>query len=185
MGLSNKLSCEAGSFSHCLNPHRIFQSEVLGLISLLWSPGLRGLSCFPVVPVYLHANAGLPHLPATVLPQVLHAWLPISAPPTHLDECFFFNSLGVGLPYSSIFWQFWLFFVFKFVVVLVLVVRGGTVCLPMPPSSLEVQNYYILKSHTWGFTVTFLFCVIPHEVHILIFHFIPYHINVIVLLLLT
>ena len=123
--------------------------------------------------------------PAVALPQVLSAWLPISAPPTHLDECFFFNSLGVGLPYSSIFWQFWLFFVFKFVVVLVLVVRGGTVCLPMPPSSLEVQNYYILKSHTWGFTVTFLFCVIPHEVHILIFHFIPYHINVIVLLLLT
>ena len=35
--------------------------------------------------------------------------LPISASPTILDECFFFNSLVVGLPYSSIFWQFWLF----------------------------------------------------------------------------
>ena len=40
-------------------------------------------------------------------------WLPISAPPTGLDECFFFISLVVGLPYSSIFSQFWLFFVFK------------------------------------------------------------------------
>ena len=36
--LSNKLSCEAGSFSHCcLNPHRCFQSEVLRL----YFPGLE------------------------------------------------------------------------------------------------------------------------------------------------
>ena len=31
------------------------------------------------------------------------------------------------------FWQFWLFFVFKFAVVL-LVVQGGKMCLPVPPS---------------------------------------------------
>ena len=63
-------------------------------------------------------------------------WLTVSAPPTSLDECFFFISLVVGLPYRLIFCQFWLFFVFKFVVLLV--VRGGTVCLPTPPSWLEV-----------------------------------------------
>ena len=40
-------------------------------------------------------------------------WLPVSAPPTSLDECFFFISLVVGLPYSLIFCQFWLFFVLK------------------------------------------------------------------------
>ena len=34
-------------------------------------------------------------------------------PLTCLDECFFFISLVVRLPYSSIFCQFWLFFVFK------------------------------------------------------------------------
>ena len=39
--------------------------------------------------------------------------LPISAPPTRLNECFFFYSLVVRLPYSLIFCQFWLFFVFK------------------------------------------------------------------------
>ena len=39
--------------------------------------------------------------------------LPVSTPPTGLDECFFFISLVVGLPYSSIFCQFWLFFVFE------------------------------------------------------------------------
>ena len=65
-------------------------------------------------------------------------WLPLSTPPTGLDECFFFISLVVRLPYSSIFCQFWLFFfVFKFAVLL-LFVRGGTVCLPMPPFRLEV-----------------------------------------------
>ena len=47
------------------------------------------------------------------LARVLSAPLPISAPPTNLDECFFFISLVVGLPYSSIFCQVWLFFVFK------------------------------------------------------------------------
>ena len=40
--------------------------------------------------------------------------LPISIPPTGLDKCFFVISLVVGLPYSMIFCQLWLFFVFKF-----------------------------------------------------------------------
>ena len=125
------------------------------------------------LPVYLFANVGLQGLPATTLwglrasawPALLHnlppCWvcqlppchesspprLPVSAPPTGLDECFFFNSFVVGLPYSSIFCHFWLFFVFKFVVVL-LVVRGGTVCLPMPPSWPEVPHYF---NYTNGF----------------------------------
>ena len=89
--------------------------------------------------VYLCANVGLKGLPATTLwglltaawPALFHnvppRWvhqplpcrepcppqLPDSAPPTGLDECFFLISFGVGLPYSSIFCQFWLFFVFK------------------------------------------------------------------------
>ena len=67
-------------------------------------------------------------------------WLPISPSSTSLDECFFFNSLVVGPPYSSIFQQFWLVFVFKFVVVLLLVVQGGTACLPIPPSWPEVPK---------------------------------------------
>ena len=62
-----------------------------------------------------------------------------------LDECFFFNSLVVRLSYSLIFCQFWLFFVFKFVVVLLLVVGGGTVCLPTPPSWLEVREALLLS----------------------------------------
>ena len=47
MGLSNKLSCEAGSFSHCcLNPHRCFQSEVLRL----YFPGLEPWVAWSVSP---------------------------------------------------------------------------------------------------------------------------------------
>ena len=73
----------------------------------------------------------LPRRPAAAFPTQLHnlppcwvcqpppcrgsspPWLPISTSPTSLDECFFFISLVVGLPYSSIFWQFWLFSVLK------------------------------------------------------------------------
>ena len=53
-----------------------------------------------------------PHLtspPAATLPRVLSIQLPVSVPPTGLDDCFFFISLVVGLPYSSIFCQFWFF----------------------------------------------------------------------------
>ena len=84
-------------------------------------------------------NLPTPCPPAAALLQVLSTWLPISAPHTSLDECFLFISLVVGLPYRLIFCHFWSFFVFKFVVIILLVVRGGTVCLPVPPSWPEVQ----------------------------------------------
>ena len=83
VGLSNELFCEV-----CLAPQ----------LFLL---------------VYLHVNVGPPGPPATVSPGVLSTHLPVSAPPTGLNECVFFNSLVVGLAYSSVFCQFWLFFVFK------------------------------------------------------------------------
>ena len=127
MGLSNKLSCEVGSFSCChLNPHWCFQSEVCGFISPRRSPRLHGLLHSPNVPPGLSVrecgaagsascsltcpvpqSATLLGPPAATLPQVL------STPPTGLDECFFFFSSVVGLPHSSIFCQFRLFFVFK------------------------------------------------------------------------
>ena len=98
--------------------------------------------CFtpsPFLPVYLCANVGLQGLPATTLWGLLAAawpapfhnpparwvhqpppcfessppWLPVSAPPIGLGECFCFICLVVRLPYSLIFCQFWLFFVVK------------------------------------------------------------------------
>ena len=50
-----------------------------------------------------------PGPPAAAFTIVLSTWLPASTHPTSLDECFLFNSLLVGLPYSLIFCQFWLF----------------------------------------------------------------------------
>ena len=78
----------------------------------------------PALLVYLCANVGpqgllvvrlpapfVPHstsLGPTMATRVLSAPVPVSAPPTSLDECFFFYLLGVGLPCLSIFCQFWL-----------------------------------------------------------------------------
>ena len=61
-----------------------------------------------------------------------------------MDEYFSFNSLVVGLPYSSISWQFWMCFVFKFVVVFLLVVQGGKVYLLMLPSWAEVTFFIVI-----------------------------------------
>ena len=78
-------------------------------------------------------------------PQLL-----VSAPPTSLDECFFFKSLVVRLPYSAIFWPLWLFFLFKLVVILLLVVQGSKAYLPclhlgyLSPSWLEVYMLIVL-----------------------------------------
>ena len=139
-------------FLPCLNPHRFFQSEVLRLhfpaleswvAQFILLPSFSSqLICTQMwnYPVHQHPPHLVPSLlpcpvcqhhlvcpspPATDLLWALFAWLPISAPPTGLDECFFFNSLLIGLPYSSIFCQFWLVFVYTFVAVLLLVLRGG------------------------------------------------------------
>ena len=141
MGLSNELSCEAGSSSAAAStPTGVFNQRFEALFSFAGALGCE--VCFappPFLPVYLSVNVGLRGLPATTLwgllavalPALFHnlpphwvckpppcrksslPWLPVSTPPTSLDECFFFISLVVGLPYSSIFCQFWLFFVFK------------------------------------------------------------------------
>ena len=134
-------------------PTGFFSQRFWGFISPHWNPGLCGLSHSPVVPPGLSAHkcgttcpashcltwSASHHLAAS--PLCPAACL---CPSYGLDECFFFNSLVIRLPYSSIFCQFWLFFVLKFVVVLLLVVRGGTVYLPMPPSWPEVQKLFNL-----------------------------------------
>ena len=154
MGLSNELSCEAESFSHYHNTCRVF--SVRGFEALFLCAGTLGYAVGVApqlfLPVYLHASVGPPTLPAATSPALVLFLLPchesssprlaISAPPTILKECFFFHCLVVRFPYSSIFWQFWLYFVFKFVDLL-LVVQGGTMYLPMPPSWLEVPFLFL------------------------------------------
>ena len=133
-------------------PPQVFTAR--GFEALFPRPGTLGymvcLASRVFLRVYPHANVGPHGLPATTLPTPIlqlppchRSSLPqlsIFAPPTSLNKCFFFNSLVVSLLYSSIFWQFWLFFVFKFVVVFLLVVWGGKVNPPMPLSWLEVSK---------------------------------------------
>ena len=85
-----------------------------------------------VVPVCVHYTLmGAAHstghhcscLSATIYHCLMAPHRVLSAPPTSLDEWFFFKSLVVRLPHSSISWQFWLFFVFRLVVILLMV--GG------------------------------------------------------------
>ena len=139
-------------------PPQIF--TVGGLESLFPLAGALGcVICLApqfFLPVYLHANVGPLDLPATLLPDLVlqppcslgssPLRLPVSLPPTGLGECFFFNFLFVGLPHSSIFSQFLLFFVFKFVFDLLLVVQGDKVYLDMPPSWPEVLNIVLLMA---------------------------------------
>ena len=79
-------------------------------------PALFSATLSPALSVYLCANVGPQGLPVVRLPsqfvphsaslspatatRVLSAQVPVSAPPTGLDECFFFISLAVGLPCS-------------------------------------------------------------------------------------
>ena len=104
--------------------------------------------CFappPLVPVYLCANVGsqgllVVGLPAQFIPhsaslgqatstRVLSAWLPNSAPPTSLDECFFLSTwCWTSLPFDFL---------------SILVVRGGAVCLPTPPSWFSARTKFL------------------------------------------
>ena len=84
MGLSNKLSCEAGIFSYHLNPHRSFQSEILSL----YFPILEPLVCCSVclapqlfLPVYLHVNVGPPRSTSCCLTQYTSHLLTHPGPP--------------------------------------------------------------------------------------------------------
>ena len=100
-------------------PHRFFSSEVLRYYFTMLGPWVSlsvslpsCSSLFIRMQMWDHLLCQPPPCRASSPSQ-----LPISAPPTSLNGCFFFNCLVVRLPYSLVFWQLWLFFVFKLVVV--------------------------------------------------------------------
>ena len=121
-----------GVSSAAKDPTDFFQSEFLRLYFPALEPWVAQSVLLPrcsfwfiLMQMWDHWLLQPPPHPVHELPPCHDSslpWLPISAPPTSLDECFFFNALVVGLPYSSSFCQFWLFFVLKFFVVLHLVV---------------------------------------------------------------
>ena len=94
--------------------------------------------------VYLHANVRPPGLPSTAsLAHHLHLGFP--SPPL-LPVWMNVSSLTPWLPdllSEFNFWQFWLFSVFKFVVVLLLVVRAGKVYVSTYASILARSLRYV------------------------------------------
>ena len=107
---------------------------------MVW-PG-AGITRSPVVPSHFYTphmnvtahSAGHCCCLASTTLHLLRPWAPSSAPPANMDEYSLFKFLVVRLPYSLIFWQFWVLFVLRLVVILVIVVQGGEVRPPMPPS---------------------------------------------------
>ena len=61
----------------------------------------------------------------------LSAHLHVSTPPAHLDESSFFKYLVVRLPYSLIFWWFWVFLFWGLVVIFSVVEQGCKASLPI------------------------------------------------------
>ena len=115
MGLPHEISCETGSFPCLHNPHKFLSPEDLRLYFpmlepwVMWSVLLPSCSSrFIFTQMWDCLVRQLPPCCASSPPQ-----LPISTPPTGLDESFFFNSPVVGLPYSSIVWHIWLFLFFN------------------------------------------------------------------------
>ena len=103
------------------------------------------------LPAYPHANVGSPSPLATTWPCSVSC---LAAHPLHLGcptppllpvwiNVSFLTPWLLDFHNGSIFWQFWLLFVFKFVVVLLLVVQGSKACLPTPPSWLAVLKEVI------------------------------------------
>ena len=126
----------------------------LGVFSCSFTPTgfYRGFEAFPVLEPWAVRSLSLPScsfqficlqksddLVLQLLPCCASSppQLPVSAPPTSLNECFSFNSLVVRLPYSSIFWQFW-YFLFLNLLSFWLCEKAKCTYLPVPPSWLEV-----------------------------------------------
>ena len=120
---SNGVSHETGSSPVTTTPTGFLQSEVLRLYFSTLEPWVSGSVSLPscssqliCVPMWDHpVNQPVPCWGSSLL------HLSVSTLPSSLDECFFFNSFVAGLLYSSILGQFWLFFVFKLVINLILV----------------------------------------------------------------
>ena len=128
MGLSNKLSCEAGNFSRCPSPHRFFQSEVL-------RPYFPVLEPWVAKSVWFYScSSWFIHM------QMWDHWLH-EPPPCHessLPSCPSPPLLPVWMKVSSL--TPWLLDSIQFDFLAVLAMQGGTGYLPMPPSWLEVPK---------------------------------------------
>ena len=133
------------SFFHWFNPCWVLQSEVMGT----YIPGTR------TVGWWAWCGAGTP-CSRDSSPEFLStthgcgtSLFCISASPTSMGGCGFFNSVVVRLPFNSIFWWFWVMLVLNFICNFHVLVRGGEPCLPMLPSWMGVLEQ-CLKWKSWS-----------------------------------
>ena len=133
MGPSNGLSCETGSFSPCCNDHRFLQPEVLRL----YFSHAETLGCTVYVPSQFSSEFIHTHMwghpvhqtpPCPTSSSSHHLVTSPLCPSGHLRPSY--RSGWMFLLYSVVVRQFnflevLVVFVFKFVVVLLLVVRGS------------------------------------------------------------
>ena len=146
-------SCEGGCFSCCrLNPHRCFQSEVLRLSFpvlepwVLWPVSLPSCSSWfihmqmwdrplwqlpPCLVLQLHP-CGESSPPGCLSLPLLPVWMNVSSLTRWLLDFY-----PVRFSVSSGYFLF-----LKFVVVPLLVVQGGKVHLPTPPSWWEIVDFH-------------------------------------------
>ena len=123
-------------------PTGFFSQWFWGFISLYWNPELHDLSWSPVVsPGLSPQKCG-----TTQSASCCHATCllcPSCPSPTHLMNV---SSLTLWLSdlHSLFYWHFWVVFVSKFVVVLLLIVQGGKAYLPIPPTWPELPYCLIL-----------------------------------------
>ena len=146
MDISNEHSCETGCFSCCHNTHRFLQSEVLRLYFPVLEPWVPQSVSLPICSSWFihtqmwdrwstsHHLAWPSSSSCHLAPSPLHPGCP--SPKLLLIQMNVFTLT----PWLSDFHTVWFsgssgyFFVFKFVVVLLLVVWGGKMCLLTPPS---------------------------------------------------
>ena len=130
-------------------PTGIFNQRFEALFPPSWSPGLRGLLCSPpMVPVYLCVNVGLQGLPVVRLPAPVVPHSASLGPATTTGVLSILLRPGCPSPpflpvWMNVYFLFpWCRTSLPFDFLSVLVVRGGSVCLPMPPSWFSLISIF-------------------------------------------
>ena len=124
VGSLNVLFWKSGSFFCCPNAHWFLETEVMrsyltrtGTLGWVIWPGARIAHSQGILPEFCPPNLSVgmptPLLHCNYISAPLHPPMP-STPPNRLDNCGFFKSLVVRLPYSLIFWQLWLLLVLRY-----------------------------------------------------------------------
>ena len=159
VSLSNELSCGVESFFCHWNHHRFLSPEVLRFSSCVGALGF--VVCLTpqlFLPVYPHANVGslastLPTQSSSHSLVVFTLCLGWLSPPVWMNVSSLTpNSLVVGLPYSSILWQFLLLFFFLSLFLSFFCLCKETKCIFLYLHLGQRINFYSepMKFKTWS-----------------------------------